>query len=93
MLAVLVFMIERFLQPPHKYIPHSHDVAHRTCEHEEMEDGVHISTLAESVERSTGDEAYALCHYPYYCRGVDAMHQRFESNEYTQAHSHVADGL
>ena len=54
------------LQPLHKYIPHSYDVADGTGEDEEMEDGVHEAALAQAIKQGTGNVADAFGYYPYH---------------------------
>jgi hypothetical protein len=77
----------------HEDVPHGDDVADGAGKDEEMEHGVHVFALVETVEDGTRDVAHALGDNPDDGARGDAVDEGFEGDEHTEAHTHETDGF
>ena len=57
-----------------QYIPNREDVAHRSPQNKEMEDGMHVWTLVEGIEQSAGDVAHSFADNPTDGMRADGVH-------------------
>lgn len=55
-------------------IPNREDVAHRSPQNKEMEDGMHVRAFVEGIEQSTGDVAHSFSDNPTDGMGADGIH-------------------
>ena len=55
-------------------IPNREDVAHRSPQNKEMEDGVHVRAFVEGIEQSAGDVAHSFADNPTDGMRADGIH-------------------
>ena len=77
----------------HENIPNCNDVADATSQNEEMEHGMHVFLLVDTVEYGTRNVADSFGNNPPDRSGGYGINQRFEGNQYRQSHAYKADGL
>ena len=80
------------LQLRQQNAPHCDDVAQASCQHEEVEHGMHEAS-AQAVEHGSRDVAHALGYYPRYRVGRTHAQQRSEGYEHAQSHQAEADSF
>ena len=66
----------------HQNVPNGDDVADATCQDEEVEHGVHVFLLVDTVEHGTRDVADALCDNPDNRGWGYGIYQRLECDKY-----------
>lgn len=77
----------------HQNVPNGDDVADATCQNKEMEHGMHVFLLVDTVEYGARNVADAFGNNPPDCGGGYGVYQRFKGNQYRQSHAYKADGL
>ena len=77
----------------HENVPNCNDVADATSQNEEMEHGMHVFLLVDTVEYGARNVADAFGNNPPDCGGGYGVYQRFKGNQYRQSHTYKADGL
>ena len=77
----------------HENIPNCNDVADATSQNEEMEHGMHVFLLVDTVEYGARDVADSFGNNPPDRSGGYGINQRFEGNQHRQSHTYKADGL
>ena len=65
----------------HQNIPNGDDVADTTCQYKEMEHGMHVFLLVDTVEHSTRDVSNTFCNNPPDCGWGNRIDKRLEGNE------------
>ena len=76
-----------------QYVPNRKDVANRSAQNKEMEDGMHVRAVVEGIEQSAGDVAYSFADDPSHGMRADGIYQGLESYQYDQSHQTIADGF
>ena len=66
----------------HEDVPNGDDVADTSCQDEEVEYGVHVFLLVDTVEHGTRDVADALCDNPDNRGRGYGIYQRLECDKY-----------
>lgn len=66
----------------HEDVPNGDDVADTSCQDEEVEHGVHVFLLVDTVEHGTRDVADALCDNPDNRGWGYGIYQRLECDKY-----------
>ena len=66
----------------HEDVPNGDDVADTSCQDEEVEHGVHVFLLVDTVEHGTRDVADALCDNPDNRGRRYGIYQRLECDKY-----------
>ena len=66
----------------HENVPNGDDVADATCQDEEVEHGVHVFLLVDTVEHGTCDVADTLCDNPDNRGWGYGIYQRLECDKY-----------
>ena len=64
-------------------------MADTTSKDEEVENGVHITTVPEGIEQRTGDIAHTLCNDPDDGGRADGIHQRLKGDKDAHAHTYI----
>ena len=77
----------------HQHIPYGNDVADASCQHEEVEHGMHITRLVETVEHCSRYIAHALSDYPNDSCCRNRIDKRLEGYKHRQSHTHKAERL
>ena len=77
----------------HENIPNCNDVADATSQNEEMEHGMHVFFLVDTVKYSTCDVANTFCNNPPDCGMGNRIDKRLEGNENREAHADKAKSL
>lgn len=77
----------------YQHSPHCDDMADGTEENEEVEHGVHVSSLVDAVEHCTGDIAHALSHNPCKRTGWQGLCQRLQCHKNGETHQDEANGF
>ena len=77
----------------HENVPNGDDVADTTCQYKEMEHGMHVFFLVDTVEHSTRDVANTFCNNPPDCGWGNRIDKRLEGNENWESHAYKAKCL
>ena len=64
-------------------------MAYTSSEDEEVEDGVHITTMSDGIEQGTRDIAHTLCNDPDDGGRADGIHQRLKGDKDAHAHTYI----
>ena len=88
-----LLFIGKYLTVKDKHVPYGDDVADAACKDKEVKDGMHVTTLVETVENGTGDIEDTLGDNPYDGSGADRCQERLERHEDGKPHAHETEGL
>ena len=82
-----------FLKVLHQYVPHRDDVADAAGKHKEVEDGVHVTALVQTIEDGSRNVCYTLGYNPDDGSCGHGIYQRFEGYQHRETHADETEGL
>lgn len=68
-------------------------MAYAAGENKEMEHGMHVTALVETIEHGSGHIHHSLGYDPRHSGGTHAIEQRLERHKYLQPHAHETERL